>query len=139
MVTFRRGYDRHGIEKGQAYRVERIDRDANRIELRSQDGKSIEWRLDKWGRGQVDSFAERQREFAAGDRMQFTRNDREAGRINGATATVTAIDGHTRTMTVREAKGREHTLQLDQASDRHVRHGWSAPSTAAKVRRPIDR
>ena len=26
--------------------------------------------------------------------------------------------------TVRDVKGREHSLQLDQTGDRHVRHGW---------------
>ena len=124
VVTFRRDYDRHGIEKGQAYRVERIDRDGNRIELRDREGRAIDWRLDKWGRGQAETFTEQAREFARGDRVQFTRDDREAGRINGATATVTAIDVEARTMTVKEAKGREHVMQLDQAGDRHVRHGW---------------
>lgn len=48
----------------------------------------------------------------------------EASMVNGATATVTAIDAEARTMTVREAKGREHVMQLDRAGDRHVRHGW---------------
>ena len=124
VVTFRRDYDRQSVEKGQAYRVEKVDAAANRIELRDRDGRAIDWKLDKWGRSQAETFAERQREFATGDRVQFTRNDREAGRINGATATVKAIDAETRTMTVKDARGREHVMQLDQARDRHVRHGW---------------
>jgi len=123
-VTFRRDYERHGIDKGHAYRVEKVDAAANRIELRDREGRSIDWKLDKWGRGQVDSFTEAQRQFSAGDRVQFTRNDREAGRINGATATVTAIDTEQRTMTLADTRGREHVLQLDQARDQHVRHGW---------------
>jgi len=124
VVTFRRGYERQGIEKGEAYRVARVDAAANRIELRDREGRAIDWKLDKWGRGQAEAFAERQREFAAGDRVQFTRNDREAGRINGATATVKAIDAEARTMTVKDARGREHVMQLDRAGDRHIRHGW---------------
>ena len=124
VVTFRRDYDARGIEKGQAYRVERVNADANRIELRDARGHSIDWKLDKWGRGQVDTFTESQREFRNGDRVQFTKNDRDAGRINGSAATVAAIDRDARTMTVREAKGREHVLQLDTARDQHVRHGW---------------
>ena len=124
VVTFRRGYERQGIEKGEAYRVAKVDAAANRIELRDREGRAIDWKLDKWGRGQAEAFAEVQREFAAGDRVQFTRNDREAGRINGATATVKAIDAEARTMTVTDARGREHALQLDSTGDRHVRHGW---------------
>jgi conjugative relaxase-like TrwC/TraI family protein len=124
VVTFRRDYERHGIGKGQAYRVARVDGDASRIELRDREGRAIEWRPDKWGRGQVESFAEVQREFSAGDRVQFTRNDRQAGRVNGATAAVVGIDAETRTLTAVDARGREHTLSLDNAGDRHIRHGW---------------
>lgn len=124
VVTFRRGYERHGIEKGQAYRVARVDGDLNRIALHDQQGRSIEWRLDKWGRGQAESFAEVQREFATGDRVQFTRNDRQAGRVNGATASVVGVDAKTRTLTAVDARGREHTLSLDNTGDRHIRHGW---------------
>ncbi|WP_420608268.1 MobF family relaxase [Novosphingopyxis sp.] len=124
VVTFRRDYDRQGVEKGQAYRVAGVDPERNRVELRDRDGKTIDWRLDKWGRGQVESFTEVERSFAAGDRVQFTRNDREAGRVNGTTATVTAIDRERGTMSVREARGVEHSLQLDATRDRHVRHGW---------------
>lgn len=124
VVTFRRDYERHGIEKGHAYRVAGIDRDANRIELHDREGRAIEWRLDKWGRGQAESFVEVNREFSAGDRLQFTRNDRQACRLNGATATVVGIDAEARALTAIDARGREHTLALDNASDRHVRYGW---------------
>ena len=124
VVTFRRDYDRQGVEKGQGYRVADVDAERNRVELRDGDGRAIDWRLDKWGRGQVESFTEVERSFAAGDRVQFTRNDREAGRVNGTTATVTAIDRERGTVSVKEARGVEHTLQLDATRDRHVRHGW---------------
>lgn len=124
VVTFRRDYARQGIEKGQAYRVARVDGNANRIELRDRDGRSIEWRLDKWGRGQVESFVEVAREFSTGDRVQFTRNDREAGRVNGATAAIIGMDTGKRTLTAVDVRGREHVLSLDRAGDRHIRHGW---------------
>ncbi|AOR79410.1 MobF family relaxase [Novosphingobium resinovorum] len=124
VVTFRRGYERHGVERGKAYRVARVDGDANRIALHDRHGRAIDWRLDKWGRGQVEAFSEVQREFATGDRVQFTRNDRQAGRVNGATAAVIGIDTETRTLTTVDARGREHTLSLDSTGDRHIRHGW---------------
>jgi len=124
VVTFRRDYDRRVIEKGQAYRVAKVDAAANRIELRNAQGHMIDWKLDKWGRGQVESYCEAQRQFAAGDRVQFTRNDRDAGRVNGASATVTSIDTEKRIMTLHDARGRNHVLQFDQARDQHLRHGW---------------
>ena len=124
LVTFRRDYERQGIEKGQAYRVARVDPVANRIELHTRDNRTIDWRIDKWGRGQAESFVEVTRAFSLGDRVQFTRNDRAVGRINGATATVVRIDTEARTLTAIDARGREHALSFDQTSDRHVRHGW---------------
>ena len=124
VVTFRRDYERQGVTKGQAYKVDAIDRDSNRITLRDRDGRAIDWRLDRWGRGQSEAHAEKQREFARGDRVQFTRNDREAGRVNGLTGEVTRIDAERRAMTVRDARGQEHQLSLDQTRDRHLRHGW---------------
>ena len=124
VVTFRRDYANRAIGKGQAYRVERVDPAANRIELRDSEGRAIDWQLARWGRGQVDTFTQSQKQFSTGDRVQFTKNDRDAGRINGSSATVTAIDADARTMNVREQKGREHVLQLDSARDQHMRHGW---------------
>ena len=124
VVTFRRDYERHGVAKGQAYRVDRIDREANRISLRDRNGHAIDWRLDRWGRGQSEVYIEKEREFARGDRVQFTRSDRETGRVNGLTGNVTAIDAERRAMTVRDARGQDHQLSLDQTRDRHLRHGW---------------
>ncbi|MEO1960717.1 MAG: NAD(P)-binding protein, partial [Paracoccus sp. (in: a-proteobacteria)] len=86
--------------------------------------RAIEWRLDRWGRGQSEAYIEKEREFAKGDRVQFTRNDRETGRVNGLTGNVSAIDAERRAMTVRDARGREHELSMDQTRDRHLRHGW---------------
>lgn len=56
----------------------------------------------------------KEREFERGDRVQFTRNDRETGRMNWLTGNVTAIDAEQRAMTVRDARGQEHQLSLDQ-------------------------
>lgn len=124
LVTFRRDYAGKGVERGEAYQVAHVDAAANRIQLRDARGQAVDWQLDKWGRGQVDAFVETRREFRAGDRIQFTRNDQEAGRINGATAMVKAVDAQARTMTLRDVGGREHVLQLDATRDQHVRHGW---------------
>ena len=123
-VTFRRDYDRHGIDKGQAYTIEKLDPARNRIELRGPEGRSIDWQLDKWGRGQSDTFAQVEREFRAGDKIQFTRNDRAAGRNNGDVASVVNIDPAARTMLLRGKGGGEQTLNIDRTADQHIRHGW---------------
>lgn len=123
-VTFRRNYDRQGIEKGEAYTVNDIAPSQNRITLADKRGRTIEWQLDKWGRGQSETFAQVEREFRSGDKIQFTRNDREAGRVNGDVASVINIDAEARTLHLRGRNGNESTLRIDRTSDRHVRHGW---------------
>ena len=37
---------------------------------------------------------------------------------------MTAIDAERRAMTIKDARGREHELSLDQTGDRHLRHDW---------------
>lgn len=131
-VTFRRDYDRQGIEKGQAYTVKSIDKERNQITLADRDGRDIEWQLDKFGRGQVENFAQVEREFRSGDRLQFTRNDRELGRVNGQLAHVVSVDADKRAMLVRDARGHEFTVNADTARERHVRHGWVSTVYAAQ-------
>ena len=60
-------------------------------------------------------------------RIQFTRNDREAGRINGARAEVTAINEQARTATIRNPRGQTQTLGLDTPRDQHL---------SAEIQRP---
>ena len=123
-VTFRRDYVRNGIAKGEAYAIRSIDAERNRITLADHQGQAIDWQLDKWGRGQSQSFAQVEKEFRAGDRLQFTRNDREANRVNGQIAHVINVDVEQRTMLLRDANGQERSLHVDNTSDRHLRHGW---------------
>ena len=136
-VTFRRDYDARGIEKGQAYRIEKIDADRNRIELRDRENRPIDWQLDKWGRGQSETFAQVEREFRSGDRVQFTRNDREAGRMNGQVTTVLAVDQDSRSMLVRGKDGVEHQL-ADRPHRRSAyppRLGWHHSRFPRRYRR----
>lgn len=123
-VSFRRDYDRQGIEKGEAYTVKSVDAEANSITLVDRTGREIDWTLSKWGRGQVESFAQVEKEFRANDKLQFTRNDREAGRINGQIVHVVNVDVEQRTMLLRDEKGQESSIRADSSSDRHLRHGW---------------
>ena len=123
-VTFRRDYDLRGIEKGQAYTIHKVDADRNRIELRDRENKPVDWQLDKWGRAQSETYAQVKREFRTGDKIQFTRNDREAGRTNGQVATVAAIYQEGRSLSLRGSGGAERHLQIDRTADQHIRHGW---------------
>ncbi len=70
----------------------------------------------------------------AGDRIQFTRNDRELGRINSGHGTVTAVDEQARSATIRSPRGQSQALNLDSTRDQHIRHAYVETAFAAQGR-----
>ena len=134
LVRFTRDYADKGVSRGDAYRVESIDPAKSAIALKSEDGRAIDWRLRQWGAGKVQAFASQPLELKTGDRIQFTRNDREMGRINGARGELTAIDAQSRMATVRSTRGQTQTLNLDSARDQHIRHAYVETAFAAQGR-----
>lgn len=131
-VRFLRDYADKGVTRGAAYRVERIDPDRAAISLKSADGSAIDWRLRQWGSGKVEVFEPKAMELQAGDRVQFTRNDREAGRINGLRGTITGIDPERQQATIALANGREQWLDLTDPRDAHLRHAYVQTAHAAQ-------
>ena len=102
--------------------------------LRSEDGREVDWRLRQWGAGNVQVFAPQNMDLRTGDNIRFTRNDRDAGRINGARGEVTAIDEQARTATVIGSRGQSQILDLDAARDRHIAHAYVDTAFAAQGR-----
>ena len=136
-VTFQRSYDLKGISKDEAYTISKIDQEKNRIELADRNGQKLDWRLDKWGRGQSQTFAQVEKEFRPNDKIQFTRNDPKKERANGEKANIINVDLDRKTILIRTRSGQERTLNAAQTADRHIRHGWvstiySAQSATAK-------
>ena len=134
MIRFTRDYADKGVSRGEAYRVVGIDPAKSAIALKSEDGREVDWRLRQWGAGNSQAFAPHALELKAGDQIQFIRNDREAGRINGARGQVTAIDEQARTATIRNPRGQTQTLNLDSARDQHIRHAYVETAFAAQGR-----
>jgi conjugative relaxase-like TrwC/TraI family protein len=134
VVRFSRDYADKGVVRGEAYRVEVIDPAKAAIALKSEDGREVDWRLRQWGAGYSQTFAPQSLDLKSGDSIRFTRNDREAGRINGARGEVIAVDEQTRTATIKTAPGRTETLNLDAARDRHIAHAYVETAYAAQGR-----
>jgi len=132
VVRFARDYADKGITRGTAYRVEKIDPDKAAIALKSAAGSAVDWRLRQWGAGKVEVFEPKPLELQAGDRVQFTRNDREAGRINGLRGTVTGVDPERQQATIALANGREQRLDLTDPRDAHLRHAYVQTAHAAQ-------
>jgi conjugative relaxase-like TrwC/TraI family protein len=131
-VRFLLDYADKGVTRGLAYRVERVDPDKAAISLKSADGSAIDWRLRQWGAGKVEVFESKPMELQAGDQVQFTRNDREAGRINGLRGTITGIDPERQQATIALANGREQRLDLTDPRDAHLRHAYVQTAHAAQ-------
>ena len=134
IVRFTRDYADKGVVRGEAYRVESVDPAKSAVALKAQDGREIDWRLRQWGAGRSQAFTPQSLELKTGDRIQLTRNDREAGRINGVRSEVTAINEQTRTATIRSPRGATQTLALDNPSDQHIRHAYVETAFAAQGR-----
>jgi conjugative relaxase-like TrwC/TraI family protein len=132
VVRFARDYANKGVTRGAAYRVERIDPDKAAISLKSADGSAVDWRLRQWGAGKVEVFEPKAMELQTGDRVQFTRNDREAGRINGLRGTITSINPERQQATIALANGREQRLDLTDPRDAHLRHAYVQTAHAAQ-------
>lgn len=134
VVRFTRDYADKGVARGEAYRVESIDPAKSAIALKSEDGREVDWRLRQWGAGKVQAFEPQPMDLKTGDTIRFTRNDREAGRINGGRGEVIAVDEQTRTATIQTPDGRSETLNLYAARDRHIAHAYVDTAFAAQGR-----
>lgn len=134
VVRFTRDYADKGVARGEAYRVESIDPAKAAITLKSEDGREVDWRLRQWGTGKVQAFAPQPLDLKTGDSIRFTRNDREADRINGGRSEVIAVDEQTRTATIQTAQGRTETLNLDSTRDQHIAHGYVDTAFTAQGR-----
>lgn len=134
VIRFTHDYEDKGVVRGEAYFVESIDPSKSAIALRSEDGREIDWRLRQWGAGHSQAFASQPMDLKTGDAIRFTRNDREAGRINGARGEVIAVDREARTALIQTAQGRTETLKLDSARDRHIAHAYVVTTFAAQGR-----
>src|SRR5690606_17769705 len=109
-----------------------VDHERGRIALDARNGRSVDWHPRQWGAGKAEVFEAKPMELRTGDRVQFTRNDREAGRINGLGGTVTGIDSATNRATVKLANGREQRLDFADPRDAHLRHAYVQTAHAAQ-------
>ena len=134
VVRFTRNYADKGVARGEAFSVESIDPAKAAVMLKSEDGREVDWRLRQWGAGKVQTFGPQPLDLKTGDAIRFTRNDREAGRVNGGRGEVLAVDEQTRTAIVRTPDGKTETLNLDTARDRHITHTYVETAFAAQGR-----
>ena len=126
VVRYRRGSRRLGLGKGTYARVESTDSDLNRITVRTEDGRAVEYNPARLTG--VDLFREERRVIAKGDRIQFRAPDRALGVVNGEFATVVAIDD--RKAALRMDDGREVKAAVSRL--RHIDYGYASTSHSSQ-------
>lgn len=132
VVRFSRDYSAKDVKRHQTLIITDIDPERGRVTLESRDGRPIAWHPKQWGAGKAEVFEARPMELRTGDRVQFTRNDRDAGRINGLAGAVTGIDPSNGHATLKLTNGREQRLDLSDPRDAHLRHAYVQTAHAAQ-------
>ena len=132
VVRFNRDYAAKGVRRGESFAIADVDPERGRIALEGRDGRSVDWHPRQWGAGKAEVFEPKPMELRTGDRVQFTRNDREAERVNGLGGTVTSIDSDHGHATLKLANGREQNLDLSDPRDSHLRHAYVQTAHAAQ-------
>lgn len=127
VVRFARGYQKHGIEKGSYWQVENVNTN-DRIITLSRGDQQLEWRPVRLSR--VEVFRSQSLEVAPGDKIIFNRNDRNAGLVNGQTATVRHMNRETGQAVVvgRDGQAREINLGTQQ----HWTYAYAVTAHAAQ-------
>ena len=126
VVRYRRGSRRLGLGKGTYARVEGTDPDLNRITVRTEDGRAVEYNPARLTG--VDLFREERRVIANDDRIQFRAPDRALGVVNGEFAKVVAIDD--RKAALRMDDGREVKAAVSRL--RHIDYGYASTSHSSQ-------
>ena len=126
VVRYRRGSLRLGLGKSTYARVERTDSALNRITVRTEDGRAVEYNPARLTG--VDLFREERRLIANGDRIQFRAPDRALGVVNGEFAKVVAIDD--RKAALRMDDGREVKAAVSRLS--HIDYGYASTSHSSQ-------
>lgn len=133
IVTFRKGSGTGQPRPGIGYRVDAVNGEAGTVRLLGPKDKALLWSPAVSGGDQAEAFVEVEQEFRTGDRIQFTRNNFAAKRLNGHTGTVVELDAAGGTMLVeRQQDGQRQRLDLRKLADRHVRPGWVQTIHAAQ-------
>ncbi|WP_263376073.1 MobF family relaxase [Granulicella aggregans] len=128
ILFYSRGSKEHGIEPRTYATVASIDAAANRITVATEDGKQVTYDPERLSG--ITAYREISRDFAQGDRIQFTSTNRELGVSNRDLGTIDRIDG--KQIDVKMDGEKERTVSFDSAKMRHFDHGYTVTSHSSQ-------
>lgn len=118
VVRFGRDYERLGVKGGEYARVVGVS-DLGTVKLQKADGQTLDWRPAQTSK--IEVFHAERRELQAGDKIRFTRNDKDRGLNNGDVAYVKAINGDKATV---QFKGQ--TVAIDLCEVKHLDYAYAS-------------
>jgi len=129
VLHYQRGSKTLGIEQRSYARVVSTDSKSNLLTVEKPDGQRVTY--DPARLHGISAYREIEREFAVGDRLQFTAPNRELGVANRDLGTVQKIGEHGE-MTVHMDGGKDWAVTFDPAEMRHFDHGYAVTSHSSQ-------
>ena len=127
VLHYIRGSKELGIERGSYAQVVATNPRDNLLTVRKQNGKQVTYDPSRL-RG-ISAYQEIERDFALGDRLQFTAPNRELGVANRDLGTIERI-GTNSQLAVRMDGGKTVTFNANQM--RHFDHGYAVTSHSSQ-------
>jgi len=124
VLKYTKGSKAYGVERDSLSVVTSISARDNSITVTRQDGQSVSY--DPRRLSGVNVYREEPREFATGDRLQFTATDKDLNVANRDLGTITKIEPGQ--LTVRMDGKEDRTVSFDPAQMRHIDHGYAVTS-----------
>jgi conjugative relaxase-like TrwC/TraI family protein len=128
VLYYTRGSKELGLERGTYATVVSTDPKANQLTVEREDGQQVTY--DPKRLHGIAAYREIARDFAEGDRLQFTVSKPDMDIKNRDLGTVERIDGTN--MTVRMDGDKARTLKFDTSEMRHFDHGYAVTSHSSQ-------
>jgi conjugative relaxase-like TrwC/TraI family protein len=128
VLFYTRGSKEFGLERGSYATVVSTDPKENRLTVERQDGQLVAYNPERLHG--IAAYREISREFAEGDRLQFTVSKPEMDVKNRDLGTIERIDGTCMTVQMDGEKGRGVTFDTSQM--RHFDHGYAVTSHSSQ-------
>ena len=119
-----------GLKRGSYATVTAINLEDNRLTVRREDGREVTY--DPKRLQGVQAYQEISRDFAKGDRIQFTAPVKDLGIANRDLATIVRLDGEIVTAKLDSKDGQGKEVSFDARKMRHFDHGYAVTSHSSQ-------
>ncbi|MEG9433364.1 MobF family relaxase [Terriglobus sp. ADX1] len=127
VVYYTRGSKDLGIDRHSYAIVTSVNPKDNLLTVEKSDGEQVTYNPARLHG--ISAYREIERQFAVGDRLQFTATNRELGVVNRDLGTIEQIRAN-KQLSVRMDNGKE--VSLDATTMRHFDHGYAMTSHSAQ-------